>query len=320
VEEAYGQGRAPSALHFIALLEDDQSQRFSRRVKYSYEKILKLAGRRINNFLEASLEAYLLSPLMGEWPKLIQKRSENSERPIASSSGAPLAANLEEHSAKMSAPAIEPSPAAEAVLNAKPSPAVEVALDAKLAPTQVLAATADAAEVDFAEYEDGDLVKVKGISAPGNPGYRSVGMPSAFVVEYRGGGVYLVSQAVTTPELPYGSRRQVFAHQLTRLKQRKTVGDSVDERSGSKNVSLIAHKKGLVEAQEATRVAEKKATRACIAAETAEARRQTEVKKRKTESKKRMRAEDEAEVRSLEMAAMASGGTPDNPRLTTNTI
>ena len=51
--------------------------------------MLLIVGRRFNEFLAASLEAYLLSPLMGEWPKLIRKsRSKISELPVASSSSA----------------------------------------------------------------------------------------------------------------------------------------------------------------------------------------------------------------------------------------
>ena len=37
-------------------------------------------------------------------------------------------------------------------------------------------------------------------------------------------------------------------------------------------------------------------------------------KQRKTESNKRMKLEYKAEVRSVELAAMTSGGTPENPR------
>ena len=251
---ALGQARAPGALHFIALLDADESHKLKNRVKYSYEKLLKTVGRRFTEYPRADLEAYFLSPLMGQWPKLVRKsQSKNPEVPTA-----PLAPALEEVSTQVAVPAEESS---GTVATATAAAELEMTTSSEPAIAAAPAACADAAEEDLAEFENGSLVNVRGISAPGNPGYRSFGMPSAHVVEYRGGGVYLVSQAVATPELPYGSRRRVFAHQLTRLKQTKTVGDSVNERSGNKSVSLVTHKKGLVEAQEASRVAEKKATR-----------------------------------------------------------
>ena len=231
-----GQTYAPIALHFMA---PDNDKLLKRRVKYAYDRLVRIVGRRFNEFPAASLEAYFLSPLICEWPKLIRKfRGKNSEQPVAGSSSASLASEKVELSTMMPVPAVEPPTAvATAVAEVEHSTCVEpVAVAA-------LANAADAAEENSAEYKVGDLVSVKGISAPGNRGYRCFGMSSAHIVEDRGGGIYLVSQAGANPELPFGSMRRVYAYQLTRLEETKTVGDSVNERSGDKSVSRIRHKK-----------------------------------------------------------------------------
>ena len=67
----------------------DEDELLKRRIQYSCNRLLRIVGRRFNEFPAASLETYLLSPLMGERPKLIRKsRSKNSELPVAGSSSA----------------------------------------------------------------------------------------------------------------------------------------------------------------------------------------------------------------------------------------
>jgi len=67
----------------------DEDELLKRRIQYSCNRLLRIVGRRFNEFPAASLETYLLSPLMGERPKLIRKsRSKNSELLVAGSSSA----------------------------------------------------------------------------------------------------------------------------------------------------------------------------------------------------------------------------------------
>ena len=298
---------AASALHSMALA-DGYSGDYKSPMKTVFEQLRIKLGRKISAFEDSSLEAYLLSPLMGPKPQLVRRPRPRAESDglSARKSVCPAVTAIERIGSVMRVPPVELAPAGETVPAEELAPAAAV-LCAAAASDDSAIAVPHVAVAEIAGFQVGDLVKVKGVSAPGNRGYRCIGMPSAHVVEVMGGGIYLVSQAGTTPELPFGSRRRVHAYQLSRLDEMKTVGDAVNERSGNKSVSRVCHKRMLVEAQEATRVAEKKAARAERKTEKAE----LELRR---ESKRRRSAEDIAEVKSLEVAAMTSGGTPDSPR------
>ena len=62
------------------MLDADESHKLKNRVKYSYEKLLKTVGRRFTEYPRADLEAYFLSPLMGQFAKRKEKQRAQLEK------------------------------------------------------------------------------------------------------------------------------------------------------------------------------------------------------------------------------------------------
>ena len=186
---ALGRIDGASAMRSVALVNNYDGN-FESPIKTSYKQLQDRLGRKISAFEPSSLEAYLLSPLFCPRPALLRRLQPQGSnvsdirRPLT-----PKASTIESVGTLQEVPAVEVAPAVATVPAAEPVPTAPLPHVAAAAEDGATAVPHVAAE-EMARFEVGDLVNVKGISAPGNPGYRCFGMPSAYVVEDWGGGIY----------------------------------------------------------------------------------------------------------------------------------
>jgi len=224
--------RAVRALRPMALISG-KCQCFESRLKSSCEQLRVKLGSHFKQFEVASLEAYLLSPLMSARPKLVRIfRGKCPKVPKVESPCDDPPAPVEEPEPVI----VESEPAASEQLSADvveadandsdddddDSEATPVAdtITAWMTPEEYeasLPAVNDAVEevADEPEYAVGDLVVVNNSSAVAAPGRYSEAIPSARVVGYLGKGIYEVAATYSTVEAGAGRKRRVNAMLMT---------------------------------------------------------------------------------------------------------
>jgi len=131
---ALGDTRSLRALRPMALI-DRKHQSFASRLKVNYEHIKEKFGRRFKQFEMASLEAYLLSPLMAKRPKIVRISRAKNLKPLYEAESITDGPPLPEEEPEPPAIDLEPVPA-----TAELPPAT-----AETSPTEVVA---EAEEVD----------------------------------------------------------------------------------------------------------------------------------------------------------------------------
>ena len=218
--------RAMRILRPMALI-NGKYQCFESRFKVNYEHIIDKFGRRFKQFEMASLEAYLLSPILAKRPKVV--RISRAKPKVDSPSDVslvpeeePIRATIDSEPAtseQLSADVVEADADDEDDDDETPPVAAET-VTAWMTPEEYeasLPAVNDAVEevADEPEYAVGDLVVVNNSSAVAAPGRYSEAIPSARVVGYLGKGIYEVAATYSTVEAGAGRKRRVNAMLMT---------------------------------------------------------------------------------------------------------
>jgi len=290
---------------------------FHRRFQRSFNKLKAAVGKDFSVFELSSLEAYLLSPLMDERPKLIRRsRAKRPKESHAKSSGAASAIDLDpivELGAQVepqltfgmapepaSEPAAEPQECAVAALEATPMVEEAASWTASVAAEAAVSKMATPlVELNEPTIRLGGVYKVKKDTRPGFGGHQAVGMACARITKIYGDGVFEATHMVQSVNLRCGQKRKVYECQLVPLVgEPKTLDDHLYWGHGRPN---HRYRRALAKAYKLKEAAEARAVRADFKRKVAEARLKT--------------AEGKLEAERALNRALFAGGPKNDPRI-----